>query len=319
MSKEAHSTVLVTGSTGALGRYLIDELLARQRHRVVLVVRDPTRLPPEIRQHPVVTVHASDVRDATRIVEALPRLDGAILMATSWGPDSDARQVNVEAAVALAVALRRQHATRLVWVGTASILDGDGSVLEAARLHGTPYIRSKVECRRQLFELWPSALTAVHPTLIVAGGHDRPPSHVARLIHEVDRRAWLAQWITAPGRLHMIHAADLARLLADALESAPPERSDEIVAGAPVTTVRELLDLFLERNRRRRLGAVGLSQAAILALVRWLRIELTAWDRFCLERGEFVYDDARLTLAASTRPLHPTARAVIATIPVRER
>ncbi|MFN8582181.1 MAG: NAD(P)-dependent oxidoreductase [Gemmatimonadaceae bacterium] len=312
------STWVVTGATGAIGRYVLDELLARELGSVTVLARTPSCLPLSTTRDPRVTVLASDASSWPSVIASLGHVRGAILAAAAWGVETGAREVNVDATVELARALLRTGTQRLVWFGTASILDEDGRGLAAARRVGTAYIASKAECRERLLELWPAGLTAVHPTIVMSGAPDRPWSHAARLIGAVGRYAWLARSVAPQGTMHVVHGTDLARVAVDALVSTPPAKSDEVIVGAAPCTATEVLDHVLRRLRKPRLAALPLSPRTLARLARVLRIELSEWDRYCMERQHFVYPTARLAYAAGTLTLYPTARSIIEAVPLGE-
>lgn len=57
-------TVLVVGATGATGRLLVKQLLARGQ-RVKVIVRSPDRLPTDVRDHPSLSIVQAAVLDLT--------------------------------------------------------------------------------------------------------------------------------------------------------------------------------------------------------------------------------------------------------------
>lgn len=317
MATNGVPTWLVTGGTGAIGRYVIDELLTRGAARVLIVARDPSRLPEQIARLSQVRVIAGDMEAGSSLLSGVGEISGAILLAAAWGSESGAYAVNSKGTLGLAKSLRERGVRRVVWFGTASLLDESGTPLAEAERIGSAYIASKAECRRRLLELMPTGLTLLHPTVVVGGAADRPMSHAARLIHEVDRRVWLAQWISPDGRFHLVHAADLARMACDALEGEGGLETDEVVAGAPALSARELLDLFLERAGLRRTAAVGLSTRRVELLTRVLRIRLSPWDRYCLTRAYFDYRTASLAVKPGSAARYPDARSIISSVPRR--
>ncbi|MFN8570896.1 MAG: NAD(P)H-binding protein [Gemmatimonadaceae bacterium] len=310
-------TYLVTGATGAVGRYVIDELLEHTDANLLIIARDPGRLPDGVRSHPRVLIRAGDLKSGAGLAALTEDVDAAVLLAAAWGTESGAQEVNADGTIALVQALRDRGVGRLVWFGTASLLNEVGEPLAEAERFGSPYIVSKAICRRRLLELMPEGLTILHPTVVVGGAPDRPLTHAARLTSEVDRRVWLAQWIAPEGRLHLVHAADLARMVRDALSQDARLTSREIIAGAPPVTARELLDVFLERSALRRRAALKLSVRRVELLTRVLHIQLSPWDHYCLTRANFAYRDATLTLNPVTDGRYPTARAILSTIPLQ--
>jgi nucleoside-diphosphate-sugar epimerase len=253
------------------------------------------------------------MEDVSRWSSRMDRIDAAVLLATSWGHDAHA--INVEATLALSDALSERGVRRLIYFGTASILDAKGAPFLLAHTSGTPYIASKAECRNALLARWPSGLTIVHPTLVIANGADRPASHLTKLLREIDRRSWLARWITGSASFHLVHAADLARMVASLVRHPADETSREVIVGAPPTSLALALDLLLERAGRSRLASIDLTPRRVERLIRLFRIQLSPWDRHCLALRHFTYDDACLTLDPDRPARYPTAREILATIP----
>lgn len=307
--------IFITGGTGAVGRYVIDELLTRTDADLVVLVRAHSPIPPVLRNHPRLTTVVGDIAAGAELATRLPPVDRAVLLATSWGPMADA--VNLDGTAALVDGLRERGVQHVVWFGTASIIAYGGESLPDAVAHGTPYIRTKALVRERLLRLHTEALTIVHPTLVAAGGNGLPESHLTRLLHEIEQRGWLARWISGEGSFHLVHAADLARMVRQIVVRQPSDVPREIVAGAPAVTIDEMLALLLERAGRRRGAAVQLTPRRIEWLIRLFRLRLSEWDRRCLAARHFTYRDATLTLDPSDEPRYATARAVMAAIPRR--
>ncbi len=308
--------ILISGGSGAVGHCVVRELLDATDAVLVLLARPTSSLPDDVTRHPRVTLCVGDLAEGSALATRLPQIDRAVLLATSWGPDADA--VNAVGTVDLVAALRARGAAQVVWFGTASVVRPDGSADPAALAEGTPYVRTKAQCHALLREHHADGLTIVHPTLVVAGDRQAPASHLTRLLHEIDRRIWLAQWIRGEGSCHLVHAEDLARLVRQLVTRPPHDAPQEIIAGAPAVTLDALLDLLLERSGRRRRGSIDLTPTRIEWLIRAFSVELSPWDRRCLASRHFTYRDACLTLTPTETPRYATTRAIIAAVP-RER
>ncbi len=311
----ASESILVTGATGCVGRYVVDELLESTPYGVVALTRNARDIHRSLQNSARVTIVEGDLREGARLIARLPSINRAILAATSWEDGESSRTVNVDGHVTCARALVKRGVQRIVWFGTASILDRDGSPLGRAEHIGTPYIASKALARRQLLDAVGDVLSIVHPTLVVGGSDESPWSHIARLFPEIERRAWLARMVTGEGSFHFVHARDLAVLSRELITSAPNERVSEVIGGAPPATLREVLDLVLERRGARRLAELDLTPRRVAWLVALFRMTLAPWDQYCLARRHFVYEGARLTLSPDRRPYYPTVRAIVASLP----
>lgn len=305
--------VLLTGATGAVGRCVVDELLQRSNCELIVVARDARRLPPSLSAHPRLTVLTGDVAGGKALAERLPPVDRAIFLAAAWG--SESHDVNLTGTLALADALHDRGVQQLIWFGTASIVTHDGAPHPDAVTRGTPYITTKALCREGLLQRRPPGLTIVHPTLVIAGGDGTPESHLTRLLREIERHAWLAQWVRGEGSFHLVHAADLARLVRQLLARPPGGEPREIIAGAPALTINDALEILLARTGRQRRRTFELTPARIEWLIRLFRVDLSPWDRLCLDARHFTYRDAVLSDDPGEPPRYGTAAAIIGAIP----
>lgn len=300
--------VLVTGASGCVGRYVIEELLSAHRVNLRLVVRDPRRLPAQVRSDPRVELVCGDLRDPQVHGAAANGVDAAILLAADWGPDCHA--VNVEANLAIAGRLR--SSSHLVYVGSASVLDRNNARLLEAGSLGSPYIRSKAACA-SAFREGASGLpvTIVHPTL-VAGGGERGIgcSHFTTLLGSLLRHRRALSLMRGAGAFHAIHALDLARLISVVVHRPPPDGSSEIVAGGPVTTLDFALDTFCELSLLSRHPVVNVNRIASLATLIY-GVQLSPWDRFCLTRADLSHVLTMMPEDFGVRSVYPDFRSIM--------
>lgn len=108
--------VVLYGATGMIGSRILKELLARG-HTVAAVVRDPSKLQPQIN----VTIEKGDVLDPASIAKLAW---GADVIVSACGPPSGA-QANLlpDAARALIAGARRAGSPRIIMVGGAGSLE----------------------------------------------------------------------------------------------------------------------------------------------------------------------------------------------------
>lgn len=147
--------IVVTGATGQLGRYLVDELLDRDEHRVIPWGRRPVpgRWGPGLR--------AVELTDEAAVVAALEEADPEVILhaaaiSTAEAVRRDpavARAVNVEATRTLAAwCLRRGR--RLLFTSTDMVFDGKRGWYREEDLLSPilAYGRSKAEAERVVVE-----------------------------------------------------------------------------------------------------------------------------------------------------------------------
>ncbi len=307
--------ILITGGSGCVGRYIVDELLAHSDHALLLLAREPRRLPPDVRDHPRVTIlHGTLDAAPDRFAQALGSVDEAILAAAEWGPDPQARDINVTATLALAHHLATGACRHIIHFATASVLDHDHSPLPQAEHLGTPYIRSKAECARALRHgVLGVPLTVVYPTLVVGGGERGiPRSHFSGLLAEVARRRHFVRFVQATGTFHAIHAADIARIVARLVDEHPSEPVRELVLGGAAVTVNEAVDALCRALAVRRVRLLQLSPAVVQACIRLFHIQLATWDRFCLDRAHFTHRQTTMPGDVGARAAYPTFSSLVA-------
>ena len=191
--------ILITGASGCVGQYLVEELLSNPEHELVLFLRDRRRLPLPDNALARVTFVECDLRDAARQTDRLNGIDAAVLLATAWGGE-ETFDVTVKANVALTDELIARNCRHILYFATASVLESDGTISETARTIGTDYIRAK----SQLVEALETRKDRVHlsglfPTLVMGGRIEapkKPESHFAKLIKEIARWMWLGRFLT---------------------------------------------------------------------------------------------------------------------------
>jgi nucleoside-diphosphate-sugar epimerase len=294
--------ILITGASGCVGQYIADRLLRTSDAHLLLLLRDPAKLTAVRADDPRVTLLVGDLRELGPHAAAIASADRIIHTATAWGDPERARQVNV---VAVKELLRLTDPARLqqvIYFSTASILDRNLRLLNEAMAHGTEYIQTKAQCLQQL-ESHPLAerIVAVFPTLVfggrVDGGGPFPTSYLTAGLKEGVRWLWLARWLRADASFHFIHAADIATVCAH-LATTPHGPNPEpgqaavrrLVLGQPPVTVNDTV-ARLCRWRHRWVPPFGLALRGWLieGLIRLLRIEVNAWDRFSIRQRHFVH------------------------------
>ena len=121
---------------------------------------------------------------------------------------------------------------------------------------------------------------------------------IAAGLLEAVRWLWLARFLRADASFHFIHAADIARVCAH-LATTPQRPNPEagqgkvrrLVLGQPAVTVNQTVR-SLVGWRRGWMPPVGLdlSEWLIEGLIKLLRIDVNAWDRFSIRQRHFVHE-----------------------------
>ncbi len=299
--------ILITGASGCVGQYIAELLYRETDAELLLLLRDPAKLTALPQDDPRVTLVVADLRELGKpgqeaVSAAIGSATRIIHTATAWGDPERAQRVNVEAVKILLNLTDSERLEQVIYFSTASLLDRRLHLLPEASRYGTEYIQTKALCLQQL-EHHPlaSRIVAVFPTLVFGGRVDGsgpfPTSYLTAGLGEAARWLWLARWLRADASFHFIHAADIARVcvhLATQPHQANPEPAQgplrRLVLGQPAVTVNETVRQ-LGRWRGRWIPAFGLDLRGWLVegLIKLLRIEMTAWDRFSIRQRHFVH------------------------------
>ena len=295
--------ILITGASGCVGQHIADLLYRETDAELLLWLRDPSKLTAVPAADPRITLLVGDLRDVEPHRAQIASATRIIHTATAWGDLERAQQVNVVAVKQMLAATNPEVLEQVVYFSTASILNKDLQLLPEAMPYGTEYIQTKAQCLEQL-EQHPLAqrIVAVFPTLVFGGRVDGsgvfPTSYLTAGLKEGARWLWLAKWLRAEASFHFIHAADIARVcahLATNPHQANPEAGQgavrRLVLGQPAVTVNETVKRLC-RWRRGWYPPVGLDLRGWLieGLIKLLRIEVNAWDRFSIRQRHFVHD-----------------------------
>ncbi|SBO42478.1 NAD(P)-dependent oxidoreductase [Cyanobium sp. NIES-981] len=300
--------ILITGASGCVGQY-IGALLHRETDaQLLLLLRDPaklTALPPD---DPRITLLVADLRqlgspEVAEVNAAIATATRVIHTATAWGDPERAQRVNVDAVKTLLALTDPARLEQVIYFSTASVLDRRLQLLPEASRYGTEYIQTKALCLQQL-ERHPLAprIVAVFPTLVFGGRVDGsgpyPTSYLTAGLGEAARWLWLARWLRAEASFHFIHAADIARVC-QVLVTAPHRPNPEEGQGAlrrlvlgqpPVSVNATVRQLCRWRGVWWPPFGLDLRGWLVEGLIRLLRIELNAWDRFSIRQRHFVHE-----------------------------
>ena len=299
----APARILITGASGCVGQHIADLLYRETDAQLLLWLRDPAKLTAVPSEDPRITLLVGDLRDPEPHRALIASATRIIHTATAWGDPERAQQVNVVAVKKMLAAADPAVLEQVVYFSTASILNRDLELLPEAMAYGTEYIQTKAQCLKQL-EQHPLAtrIVAVFPTLVfggrVDGGGRFPTSYLTAGLQEGAKWLWLAKWLRADASFHFIHAADIARVcvhLATHPHQANPEVGQasvrRLVLGQPAVSVNETVSRLC-RWRRSWLPPVGIDLQGWLieGLIKLLRIEVNAWDRFAVRQRHFIHD-----------------------------
>ncbi|MBM5818171.1 MAG: NAD(P)-dependent oxidoreductase [Cyanobacteria bacterium K_Offshore_surface_m2_239] len=295
--------ILITGASGCVGQYIADHLFRFTEAHLLLLLRDPDKLTAVPREDPRITLLVGDLRELDPHAAAIASAERVIHTATAWGDPERAQAVNVVAVKRLLSLLDPERLEQVIYFSTASILDRNLRLLREALPHGTEYIQTKAQCLLDL-EAHPLAerIVAIFPTLVFGGAlmapDVHPTSYLTAGVGEAVRWLWLARWLRADASFHFIHAADIARVCAH-LATTPHQPNPEagqgpvrrlVLGQAPLTVDEAVATLCRWRGVWRPTVGLELRGWLIEGLIRLLRLEVNAWDRFSIRQRHFVHD-----------------------------
>jgi len=332
MDPVAPARILITGAAGCVGQYTAEHLYRNSNAHLLLLLRDPAKLKAVPANDPRITLLVGDLRDLEPHAAAIASADRVIHTATAWGDPERAQQVNVVAVKRLLALLDPARLEQVIYFSTASILDRNLKLLPEAMAYGTEYIQTKAQCLQDL-EVHPLAerIVAVFPTLVFGGrvvpGDPHPTSYLTSGVKEAFPWLWLAKWLRTDASFHFIHAADIATVCAH-LATTPHQANPEpgqgavrrlVLGQAPITINQAVTTLV--RWRRGWVPPVGLDLTPWLieGLIKLLRIEVNAWDRFSIRQRHFVHEPVSPPERFGLSSYAPTLEAVLETAGVPHR
>jgi nucleoside-diphosphate-sugar epimerase len=286
--------VFITGASGCIGHYILEQLLASDRYDLFLLLRHPDKLQLPVREDPRVQILPGGLGDVQQYADLLRTMDLAILTAAAWGGDPDyVFATNVDNNLALIGLLDPQRCQQVIYFSTASILDPQSQPLEAADQFGTDYIRSKYACHRHLPELalYPK-ITTVFPTLVFGGDTDKPYSFISAGLAEVTRWVGLIRFFRAEAGFHFAHAQDIATVVHYLLQHPSTTGYREYVLGNSPLSVDQAVEQTCAYLGQPIWFRIPLSLWLADRLITVFRVQMAPWDYYCLNHPQFVYQGA---------------------------
>ncbi|HEY2806504.1 MAG TPA: NAD-dependent epimerase/dehydratase family protein, partial [Gemmatimonadales bacterium] len=218
----APTRVLVTGSTGFVGRALVAHLRA-QGIAVTAASRSAVTGTPDVRLVPVGELGPSTAWNAAlEGCSAVVHLAARVHQLHDQAPDPAAeyRRINVEGTVALARAAAAAGVSRFIFMSSVKVHGESSSrpLIETDPLIGSdPYARSKAEAETALLDLaGPMQVMIIRPPLVYGAGVKANFLSMAR---------WLARGVPLPlgavtgNRRSLVALDNLVSLLSACLES----------------------------------------------------------------------------------------------------
>ena len=294
----AYKNLLITGSNGCVGQYLINWFLKNTQFRLYLMVRDRNKLPLSVQRNKRVKLIICDIRESKRYKKEISQVNYLIHTATAWGDPKRAYEVNIDAFENLLEMLDIKKLEKIIYFSTASILDSKTELMRESLIYGTEYIKTKYECFERLRKSSFAEKTfAVFPTLVFGGTLGKrskyPVSYLTSGLEEIGKWLWLARFLKLDSKFHFIHANDIAQICGFLIKNHKEEQFRgfrKFVLGQKFISIDEAINVFLNRNKMKRYFAVPLTKKIMKILLRILPIQTTPWDSFSIKKYNFNHD-----------------------------
>jgi hypothetical protein len=102
----------------------------------------------------------------------------------------------------------------------------------------------------------------------------------------------LIRFLHLEGSFHYVHSRDIAKVVVHLLDHPPAEEdARELVLGNPAMTVEQAIAEICRYLNRRIYFRLPLTPTLINLLIRVFRIQMAAWDRFCLSYRHFTHQN----------------------------
>jgi nucleoside-diphosphate-sugar epimerase len=285
--------ILVTGASGCIGHYISEALIQNTDHELYLLVRNPSKLQVNTQARPGITVIQGDMQNISQLADLLPTITTAVLTATAWGGENTF-DINVFKTIELMNLLHPEKCEQVIYFSTASVLDRHNQPLKEAGELGTDYISSKYDCLHRVKELaiYPK-ITTVFPTLVLGGDDKKPYSHLTSGISEVTKYINLIRFLTVDGSFHFIHGRDIATVIQYLIDYPPTqEEPRRFVLGQSYLKVDQAVEEVCAYLGKKIYFRIPLSTSLANVIITLFRIQMAAWDRFCMNYRHFIYDHA---------------------------
>jgi len=284
--------ILVTGASGCIGHYISELLIKETEHELYLLVRNPDKLKVDTQARAGIHVLQGDMQKIFDFAELLKTVDVAVLTATAWG-GTGTFDINVVKTIELLNLLDVEKCEQVIYFSTASVLDSKNQPLKEAGELGTDYIRSKFDCLRRFSKLpIQSKITKVFPTLVIGGDENKPLSAVTSGIPEVTKYIDIIRFLKADGSFHFIHGKDIASVIKHLIDNPPQaEEPRKYVLGQEKITANEAIEEICEYFGKPIYFRIPLSSSLADLIIKTFKIQMAAWDRFCMKYRHFTYEE----------------------------
>jgi len=278
--------ILITGATGCVGQYMVDEFANDANYHLFLNIRDESKFKIPIDQCLNKTYIKDDLQNIGRYKTELKKLDYVIHIATTWGGVED---VNVKSVEEICKYVDPKRIKKIILFSTASILGRGNKLLAEAKTHGTGYIKSKHQSYLSTkdHEL-EDKIIHVFPTVVLGGDATHPYPHVGNGLKNMNKSIKWLKYLYFDLGFHFIHAQDIAKIVKYIVINETNERN--IVLGNNYMTVKELIEQIAAYYGQKTIVKIKISTWLINFIITVFKIKVSEWDKFSINYKFFKYD-----------------------------
>ena len=290
----ALKNLLITGSNGCVGRYLIEWFLKNTSFKLYLLVRDANKLPLSIQNNKRIKLLISDIRECKKFKKEIKKVNFLIHTATAWGDPKRAYEVNINAFENMLDMLEKKNLEKIIYFSTASILNEKTELMRESLIYGTEYIQTKYQCYERLRKSsYANKTYVIFPTLVFGGTVNEksryPVSYLTQGLKEANKWLWIAKFFKLDSKFHFIHARDIAQVCGYLIKELNIKNVGfkKYVLGQEFLTIDDAINILLKNNGQKRYFSLPLKKQIIKILLKVLPIQTTNWDKFSIRKYDF--------------------------------
>jgi len=280
--------VFITGASGCVGHYVIDQFIDNPNYHLHLLARDPSRFRFNVNDYQNVTVHIGDMERIEQLEDVVRKANYVIHIFTDWSDGDYASLLNVEKTHTMFSYCTGKHCEKIIYFSTASILGRDNKPVYEALTEGTGYVKSKYLGYQKL-QGSPVAdkVITVFPTLVFGGDKHHPYSHInSGVMPNLGYMKYL-KYLYVDGGFHFIHSKDIAAIVKFLIERDTQQK--DLVLGNPYVTCQDAIATICSVFSIRQWIRFKVPTRAILFFAKVFKIQIAPWDRYCIENTHMRY------------------------------
>lgn len=302
--------VWVTGPTGCIGHYVLQELLSIPALEIHVLARNPEAL---LIKDERIIAHQGNLDNLAPFANVIGTMTHIVHIATTWAGYEHCRKINIDATMTLLSYTDPNVLQQVVYFSTASILGPGNMPVKEASLYGSSYIRTKYEAYFKLKEsVYADKITTVFPTVVIGGNERFPKSHISEGLYPNLKFLPLLKFFDFDASFHFLHARDIARVTVHLLFHPTSQKefvlgNERVFYGQALATLRKVFNAWKAPFQ------IRFTPARIFKLAALFRITIGPWEKYCIEHPHMTYDTVHPGTFGLPRAF-PTFESVISDI-----